>query len=109
MHAAITETRSSTESILDYSTLKQLSDGPNWNALPRLSRDGTSTIKVHDGTLPEENLRYRILIFHTVLSGTRTFQVRFGKMCWIVVPLFFFMVTGSRVCWDLGGSSREFV
>ena len=43
VHGAIIEIRSSTKSILDYSTLKQIYDGPNWNASPRLSRNCTST------------------------------------------------------------------
>jgi hypothetical protein len=48
VHGAIAETRASTESIFDFSALKRVSDGLNWSASSRLSRDGSSTIRVHD-------------------------------------------------------------
>ena len=59
----VAETRSLTENIFNYTELKRVSESLDWSALSRLLRNGKRTLEVHNKTLPDENLQYRVFDF----------------------------------------------
>ena len=59
----IARTRDETADIFNFVELKRVASSLDWNSETRRTRDGSKIIALHNRSLPDENLKYRIFDF----------------------------------------------